>query len=421
MRNLWIFLLATLSLATRAQVTLERCYERARHNYPAIRQYALVEQSRGFTLENAAKGWLPQVSVNGRATYQSTVTQLPIDVSQFGIDYKGLPRDQYDAHVIVNQTIYDGGRIAIGKRITEAQADVETTQLDVTMYAIRERIDHLFFGALLIDEQLEQNRLLQDDLQLGLRTVEAMVKGGIANQTDVDNVMVEQIKARQQESTLKTMRGTYLMMLGAFINEPLDGNTKLEKPSAAVYPDGKMEGGLRPELLMYNAQNRLLDVRLKALDTALLPRVGAYVQGGVGNPGLNMLKNGWDAYYKIGATVTWNIGALYTRKNDQRLIATERQQIAARRETFLFNNRLQQQQTNGQIENLRQQVSQDDEIIRLRERIRSRSEKRVQNGTETVNEMLRDINAVGEARQQRAIHEVQLLQETYNLKTITNN
>lgn len=421
MRKGIMLFLMMVALSAQAQLTLEQCYELARQNYPAIKQYALVEQSRDFTLQNAAKGWLPQVSVNGRASYQSKVTQLPIDVNQFGIDYKGLSKDQYDAHVMVNQPIYDGGVITANKNILKAQADVQTAQLDVTMYSIRERVNQLFFSVLLIDEQLAQNQLLQDDLKLGLNTVSAMMKGGIANQTDVDNVKVEQIKARQQEHSLRTARHTYLTMLGSFINLSLDANTQLEKPADPGFKSQGSDPNNRPELAMYDSQNRLLDARLKALDASLMPKVGAFLQGGVGNPGLNMLKNGWDTYYRIGATISWNIGSFYTRKNDQQLIANERQQITANRETFLFNNRLQQQQTNGQIENLRQQVSEDEEIIQLREGIRNKSEKRVQNGIETVNEMLRDINAVGEARQQKAIHEVQLLQEIYELKTINNN
>jgi len=421
MRKGIMLFLMMVALSAQAQLTLEQCYELARQNYPAIKQYALVEQSRDFTLQNAAKGWLPQVSVNGRASYQSKVTQLPIDVSQFGIDYKGLSKDQYDAHVMVNQPIYDGGVITANKNILKAQADVQTAQLDVTMYSIRERVNQLFFSVLLIDEQLAQNQLLQDDLKLGLNTVSAMMKGGIANQTDVDNVKVEQIKARQQEHSLRTARHTYLTMLGSFINLSLDANTQLEKPADPGFKSQGSDPNNRPELAMYDSQNRLLDARLKALDASLMPKVGAFLQGGVGNPGLNMLKNGWDPYYRIGATISWNIGSFYTRKNDQQLIAIERQQITANRETFLFNNRLQQQQTNGQIENLRQQVNEDEEIIQLREGIRNKSEKRVQNGIETVNEMLRDINAVGEARQQKAIHEVQLLQEIYKLKTINNN
>ena len=416
-KSIVVILLMFLTFSAKAQITLEQLQEQARANYPAIRKYGLVEQSRDFTLSNVAKGNLPQVLFQGNASYQSSVTRLPIDVGKFGIDYEGLPRDQYNTSVTISQVIYDGGKIAAEKKIARAQADVQNEQINVMMYGIRESVNRLFFSILLIDEQLLHNILLQDDLRLVQKNVEAMITGGVANQSDADLVSVELIRARQQEEMLHTFRRTYLSMLSTFIGTPIDASVKLRKPTEALFPTVNN----RPELSFYNAQQRLLDLRQSSLDVSLRPRVDVFLQGGVGDPGLNMFKNGWDAYYKVGATVSWNIGALYRRKNDTQLIDMEKQQVNVNRETFLFNIRIQEQQLKGQIENIRSQIAHDDEIIRLRENIRRASEKRVESGIETVNEMLRDINAVSEARQQRAIHEVELLQEIHKLKTINNN
>lgn len=413
----FILLLLSLPTALHAQLTIDEAQRLARENYPAISQYELITASRDFTLDNALKAWLPQVSLNGRASYQSDVTKLPIDLSQMGINYKGLSRDQYDAHVMVNQQIYDGGQISSRRSIARAQADVETQKLNVSLYDIRHRVSQLFFGILLLDEQLRQNQLLQDDLELSHKTVSAMVKGGIANQSDVDAVRVSQIQARQEEGSLKTRRHTYMQMLNLFIGKELNDDTRLQKPSDQLPGDEN----LRPELAQLNAQSRLLDAQRKNLDVALRPRLSAFAQGGYGNPALNMLKDGFDTYYKVGLTLSWNLGALYTRKNDKKLIDLQRSQIDAQRRTFLFNQSLQHSQTRGEIDNYRSFVSQDDEIITLRESIRRKSEKKVQNGTETVNEMLRDINAVSEARQQKAVHEVQLLQQIYEIRNINNN
>lgn len=416
-KSIVVILLMFLTFSAKAQITLEQLQEQARANYPAIRKYGLVEQSRDFTLSNVAKGNLPQVLFQGKTSYQSSVTRLPIDVGKFGIDYEGLPRDQYNTSVTISQVIYDGGKIAAEKKIARAQADVQNEQINVMMYGIRESVNRLFFSILLIDEQLLHNILLQDDLRLVQKNVEAMITGGVANQSDADLVLVELIRARQQEEMLHTFRRTYLSMLSTFIGTPIDASVKLRKPTEALFPTANN----RPELSFYNAQQRLLDLQQSSLDVSLRPRVDIFLQGGVGNPGLNMFKNGWDAYYKVGATVSWNIDALYRRKNDTQLIDMERQQVNVNRETFLFNIRIQEQQLKGQIENIRSQIAHDDEIIRLRENIRRASEKRVESGIETVNEMLRDINAVSEARQQRAIHEVELLQEIHKLKTINNN
>ena len=280
-KSIVVILLMFLTFSAKAQITLEQLQEQARANYPAIRKYGLVEQSRDFTLSNVAKGNLPQVLFQGNASYQSSVTRLPIDVGKFGIDYEGLPRDQYNTSVTISQVIYDGGKIAAEKKIARAQADVQNEQINVMMYGIRESVNRLFFSILLIDEQLLHNILLQDDLRLVQKNVEAMITGGVANQSDADLVLVELIRARQQEEMLHTFRRTYLSMLSTFIGTPIDASLKLRKPTEALFPTANN----RPELSFYNAQQRLLDLQQSSLDVSLRPRVDVFLQGGVGNPG----------------------------------------------------------------------------------------------------------------------------------------
>ena len=394
---------------------MEQCKAWARDNYPVIKQYDLVEQSRRFTVANAAKAWLPQVGVSGTASYQSDVTTIPITLP--GVDIPTLSKDQYDVNITVSQQVYDGGAVASAKRLAEAQGDVGREQVSVAMYDVNRRIDELFFGILVLDEQIGQVAVLQEDLSLSLASVKAMVKGGIANQTDVDAVMVELVKAKQKGTSLLTQRNTYLKMLSTFVGKEIGDGDTLVKPMPPILQNG---ANSRPELALYAAQERLLDARLKSLNVALRPNVGLFARGGYGNPGLNMLKDDFDAYYKVGVTLSWNFGSLYTRANDRRNIDIERQTVQSERDAFLFNTRLQTEMQSGAVDNLREQLRQDDEIITLRRRIREKAELRVANGTETVNEMLRDINAVSDAQLGKRLHEIQLLQEMYKIKHLNN-
>jgi len=414
-RILFFVMLVFAVVPAFTQITLDECRSLARANYPLIKRFSLVEQSRSLSVSNASKAWLPQVSLSARASYQSDVTRIPVDIP--GVDISPMSKDQYDVSVHVSQQIYDGGSVSSSKRLADARSDVEREKVNVAIYDVYERVDQLYFGILLLDEQIRQVRLLQDDLSLSSKSVSGMLRGGVASQTDLDAVKVEQVKARQSETSLLTSRATYLKMLSTFIGKPLGDSVSLVRPDEA---DVSVVVNNRPELSLYNAQNRLLDQQRNVLDTYLRPRVGLFLQGGYGNPALNMLKNKFEAYYKVGATLTWNFGNLYTRANDKRKIDTDRLGIEAEREVFLFNTGLQSELQRGNIESLRRQISQDDEIITLRERIRSKADVKVANGTETVNEMLRDINAVSEARLTKAFHEIQLLQEIYKLKNINN-
>lgn len=411
---LFVLLIAFSSMRAIAQsLTIDECVEKAQANYPAVKQYKLIEQSRNYSMANATKGWLPQIGVSAGAYGFTDIIDNDL-LNMMGVDMENY---LLNGSVTLSQNIYDGGQISTSKRITQAQAEVERRQLDVTMYEIDEKVQQIFFGILMIDEQIEQNRLLQEDLSISYNSVESMMKGGIANQSDLDAINVEQVKARQQLGSLQSSRKAYVRMLGIFIGEPLDERCTLQTPSPSTTTIRFWSEDLilRPELTYYSAQERLLDEQRKRLNSDLRPTLSAFATGMIHNSVTDMINNG---ILVGGLSLSWNIGALYTRKNDIQKLNLQRLTIASNRETFLFNNRLQNEDSNGAIENLKTQIEQDDEIVSLRESIRSKSEKKVESGTESVNEMLRDINAVSQARQQKALHEIQLTKEIYNLNHI---
>ena len=173
-------------------LTLEACKQRAEANYPAVSQYRLIELTRDFTLENAAKAWLPQVSASVSGVAFTDLLDVNDRMKRLGIDTKNT---MASGMLMVNQNVYDGGQIHAQRQIARAQADVQRQQLAVSMYDLNRRVEQLYFGVLLLDAQIKHTQLLQEDLSLSRKTVEAMQKGGIANQSDVDAVAVEQENA----------------------------------------------------------------------------------------------------------------------------------------------------------------------------------------------------------------------------------
>lgn len=92
-RTFFLILFTCLVLQVSGQLTLEGCRQKAQAHYPLARQYKLIELSESYSLANAAKGNLPQISLSGKASYQSDVTEIPFDIPELSI--KGLPKDQY--------------------------------------------------------------------------------------------------------------------------------------------------------------------------------------------------------------------------------------------------------------------------------------------------------------------------------------
>ena len=320
----------------------------------------------------------------------------------------------------LQQKIWDGGGIRMQKKQTIAEAEVEKEKLNVDMYALNDRVNDLYFGILLLDEQIKQNTLLQDELERNYRQIIAYVENGIANQADLDAVKVEQLNTKQKRIDLVSSRAAYLKMLSLLVGEALSPETVLEKPVLQSMVSAVSEIR-RPELALFDAQGAGLQVQEKALNVRHLPQFGLFVQGAYGNPGLDMLKNEFSPYYMAGVRLSWNFGSLYTLKNDRRVIEKKRQQLDNNRDVFLFNTRLEMTQQDQAIHSLEKQMRDDDEIIRLRTNIRKAAEAKVANGTLTVTEMLRELTNESLARQSKAMHEIQRLMGIYQLKYTTND
>ena len=414
MNRLSTFLMClAMPLLSQAQsLTWEECLKLAHDNYPAIHQYGMVESMRSYTVSNAAKGWLPQVSVQAGANAFTDIIDATEQMRQMGITTKNYVAS---GMVSVKQPIYDGGQIAAGKAIAEAEACAEQRRLDVTMHGVNERVEQLFFGVLTLDEQLKQNALLQSDLAVSLATVNSLMKNGLANQSDVDAVSVEQVKAEQQAEQLTASRKAYLTMLGTLIGKELGESASLVRPALIAAASQNDWGRNRPELSYYNAQDALINSKRKQLDARLRPTLGFTGLGMLHTTVSDRINNG---LLLGGITLSWNVGALYTRKNDLRKLEVQRQQNDNLRDVFLFNNCLQNEETDGSLQSLRKQIGKDAQIVTLRENIRQSNEKKVRLGTESVSELVRSVNAVSMARQQQSLHELQLLQTIYHSKVV---
>jgi outer membrane protein TolC len=415
-----------LSLAAQ-KLTVEICQEKAKANYPLIKQYGLIEKTAQFNISNANKGYLPQLTFSAKATYQSAVTQIPAslgtvlsNLTHQPFSFPSLPKDQYQAVLEADQVIWDGGVISSQKKITCASTELEKQSLEVDLFALKDRVNQLFFGILLITDQLKQNDILKNDLQTNYDLFVAYKKNGVANQADIDAIKVEQINANQHESDLKSTRNTYCIMLSALTGYNITDRSELIKPETdlSVLNDSTNH---RPELRLFDAQTKLYEGQKMLVTAGNLPKLGAFVQGGYGQPGLNMFTTGFSPFYVGGLRLSWNISGIYTQKNNINKLEISKKTVEVQRETFLFNNNLATRQQKNDIEKLQSTLSNDDEIIRLRQNIKNATTAKVENGTSTESDLIREINAENQARQLKSLHEIQLLMTVYQLKNNIND
>lgn len=406
---------------SQSRITIEECYQKAQDNYPAIEQYDLIEKSKNYNLENASKGYLPQITFSAKASYQSDVTKLPIDMSQLGINGIQVPelsKDQYGITLDVNQTIWDGGQIKYQKEYIKSKANVQRKNLQVNIYSINARVNQIYFGILLADAQIKQNSLLKEYLNSSYNKVEAYVKNGIAHQADLDAIKIDQLKADQNEIEYSSTRKAYIAMLSKLTGCNFTAETEFVRPDMQRPASSEVK---RWELDLYKSQIQEYEIENKKITADLYPKIGLFITGGYGKPGLDMLENKFSPYYMAGIRFTWNIGNFYSLKNNRKLVRNNIDMVVNQQKSFLFNLDMELIQKNIVVDKYFDKLKYDDEIIRLKKSVRETSETKIAGGTISGTDLMQDVNAEHTAKQDKVLHEIQLLLAIYDLKYTTNN
>jgi len=396
-------------------LTLAQAYDLAQKNYPLIKQKDLVRQTADLSISNLSKGYLPQLSISGQATYQSDVTKVNVTIA--GINIESPAKDQYKVVAEASQLIYDGGVIKQQKVYQQLNENVQQQQLEVELYKVKERINQLYLGILFLDEQMKQTDLVKNDLNTGIKTVEAQVSNGVAFKSNLNVLRAELLKADQNTIQLQASRKGMLETLGLFLNKPLAEDTKLEMPSTAnlVVTDTQVQ---RPELKSFSLQQDLIKSQDKLINAKNLPRTSLFVQGGYGRPALNLLENKFDFYYIGGVRLNWSLGGFYTSKKEKQLVEVNKRIVDVQKDVFMLNTNASLKTQQSEIEKLQQLIVSDAEIIGLRKSVKEAAQAQLNNGVITVNDFLQQVNAEDQARQALIMHQVQLLQAQINFETI---
>lgn len=418
MRIKLIFYLLTLPFILKAQsesigITLEECQQRARDNYPLIKQFKLIESSKKYDVENLSKKYLPQIVLNTQASLQSEVIALPIHIQ--GVEFPEKSKDQYKIALDITQSIWDGGTTKSEKLISIANSNIKKQKIEVELFLIKDRVNQLYFGILSINKQLGILDIYNETLKTNREFVEALCKNGVALSSDIDIIAVELINNEQKKIELQSLKAIYQKILSGFINQKLTEQTIYNIPETNVDLSSSL---IRPEISLFNQERLLLDAQTSSINAKNMPNLSLFAQGGYGRPGLNIMSNDFDFWAIGGIRVSWNFGNLYTRKREKRIIRINKSIIDTDEETFRFNNNNQQIKYVEEITKNKLLIDKDDEIIKLRNKVRLASENRYKNGVYNINDLVRDINIENQAIQTKAIHEIDYILSIYNYKNV---
>lgn len=399
------------SIELRSTISLSECYEWSKNNFPLIAKLDLLEKSTQYNLSNASKGNLPQININGQATYQSDVTEFPLELPNVEIPTQN--KDQYKVYGEVYQPLTNFSAIKSRKEQIIINRQIEQTKVEIDLYQLKDRINQIYFGTLLFEVKNEQLLLIQIDIDSTITRLDAAIKNGIATLMDRKLLEVEKVNLIQKLDENQSNKEAFLMMLSILTGKKISATTQLVRPI-----NTSLSGNLnRQELHLFTLQEQLLQEQKYQIDDRYIPNVGLFLQGGYGRPGLNFLSNEFSAYYITGLKVNWNLSKLYTSKNDKQLFDIQLQMIDTQKKTFLLNTKIIQQQQSTEINKYNKMISSDEQAVQLREEIKSIAEVQLVNGMITTIDYIKILNDANRSKQQLELHKIMLLQAQHNLKT----
>lgn len=395
-------------------LTLKDCYGAAYENYPNAKQRDYYKSINELKLRNIGVNYLPQISFKGQATYQSEVTKLNFSLPMFKPEE--MNRDQYKLTLDVRQLIYDGGSTSSLKETERKQIEIDNGKIDVELFALKPKINDLYFSVLLLQKKKEVNETLRLDLLSRISEMESRVRNEIAPVSNVYVLQAQVIQTEQEIQSIEADRLASIRMLGELTGISLPESTKLETPAAQdpVY-DGDFSN--RPEYKLFVRQKEQLNTYSEAVSTRIIPKLSAFGQAGYGRPGLNMLDNTFQPYYMVGVTLTWNPINWNSDNNEKQIYSVNSKIIDAQKETFDKNLKVSLEKYKSDIQKHTELISKDADLISLREKITATVYSQLQNGTVTSTVYMTELNNLTQSRLLLETHKLQLLQSKINYLT----
>jgi outer membrane protein TolC len=413
---LWLSILTTTTVAAQQPaVTLDECTAAAMKNHPLAAQNEIYEQTNNLQQRNIDNGKLPQLNVNGQATYQNEVIELPYKIP--GIQSPEIPKAQYKLSLDANQLIYGGGSITAQGIIEDYSRQINQLNNEAELYKIRERINQLYFNILLSDLNTEVINNSITDLKSRLIKVKVSVREGVMLASAENVLQAEILKAGQRLLEVKTQKKSLISTMEVITGLSINENSKFVEPFQQV--DLSVYTNLRPEFGVFGLMQQKLEATKKLTISKDMPRVYGFGTAGYGNPGYNIFKEGSAFFYTVGAKVSWNFWNWSQTSREKQIIDLNTKIIENQKNAYDLSNRSQVQQYLADVVKAEELLKSDDEIIDLRKSITLSAASQLENGTITATDYITEQLAEEQALITRNLHKMQLLQSKALYKAAT--
>jgi outer membrane protein TolC len=399
-------------------LSLLECHKMAREHAPRLEDLELIQQMGETKIDQARSSWYPSLDLNGKLSYQSDVVTVALSNSSIPADFPEVPHDQYGLNLDISQNIYDGGISRGKKSYEEARMAADLQQVEVDLYSLKGKVNQYFFAVLALQENSRNLAIHMENLDARKEAVQTAVQHGTLLETELHIIEVERLKVRQSMLEIESRKKSYMQVLKIFCGEGFDEQSTLEMPLFGSTGSGNPA---RPEYRLFDLKNTSMEAGKELTGKKRMPVLYAFGQAGYGKPGYNLMSEDWDTYYMVGAGFRWKIWDWNSTAREKELIGYQQEMLQTQRASFEKEIESLLVQEEAKIEQYRQTLEMDQQVLDLQKKISGQAAVQLDNGIITASDFLTELNKENLARITLATHQVLLMQSMANYLTIQGN
>lgn len=396
------------------ELTMDSCRVLALKHHPLAQQAVLYSQMQQVKEDATGKGYLPQLALNGQASWQTEVTSLPFHIPN--LDIPVLPRDQYRIALDINQLIWDGGGINAQQQLDVSMLQINLSEVETANLRLLERVDQVYFSILLLDEQEKLIYVAMDEVQSRLGKVRAGIENGAVLPSNADVLDAELIGMEQTLTDIRHSRAAAIYTLGSFVGLELAPTLSLKLPEYTDFPEFKT--WQRPEFKLFGLQQKRLNDQQSMLGIRLMPRFSAFGNLGYGRPGLNMLSDSFEPFAMLGVRLNWNFWDWNITKKNKEVLNIQKQITDKQQQNWELNQNVLLNNARQEVLKIENQLAADFRIVSLRQSVAKAVASQLDSGIITASEYLTEQNALTKAQLNQSIHKIMLQRARLNYLTV---
>ncbi|MEX2395836.1 MAG: TolC family protein, partial [Balneolales bacterium] len=313
-------------------ITLDDAYEQVYENYPTAGKAEIREKITELNTRIVQSGWYPDVQISARSSYQSDVTAIPFEAA--GMKVPALSRDYYNISLDVSQPLFDGGRVASSRELEEHTGRREQAAIETELREVRNQVDQVYFGILMMKKQKESLDLMLDDLQEQLDMVHVQVINGVLLPGNELVLKAERIKAEQQLTQIEADLRAGYQVLSAILGMPVPQETTLETPDISKAPVRISQETNRAEYDVFEASRLGLDAQRDLTRADRLPTISAFATTAYGRPGFNVFEDDFQFNWVVGLMARWSFRSWSNAPRQMEVLELEKRNLDADQEAF---------------------------------------------------------------------------------------